>query len=148
MSEEQWSEEPLEEEEREAIRQDLDDVEFLKDLLGPKGIKGAVFYCPDCSEDHYLDWDLLSGNLQKLLDEGESPMHEPAYEPDLDAYVSWDYASGFLDGYQSYEEDELTDKSLRLILALKQRGWAPDEVRGLFAAIGLEFPSVSPSADG
>src|SRR3712207_7590193 len=51
-----------------------------KEILGSKEIKGVVFYCPDCDEDHYLAWDLLAGNLQELLNAGESPVHEPAFE--------------------------------------------------------------------
>jgi uncharacterized protein DUF5319 len=81
---------PLDEEEKEALRQDLLDVQVLKDVLGSQGIKGTVFFCPDCDEDHYLTWDLLAGNLQELLDAGESPVHEPAYDPNPDDYVSWD----------------------------------------------------------
>ena len=47
-------EEPLDDEERELLQQDLVDVKVLKELLGPKGIKGTEFYCPDCEEEHYL----------------------------------------------------------------------------------------------
>ncbi|MDQ3876846.1 MAG: DUF5319 family protein, partial [Actinomycetota bacterium] len=52
---------PLDDDERELLRQDLIDVQVLREVLGPKGIKGAVFYCPDCDEDHFLGWDLLAG---------------------------------------------------------------------------------------
>ena len=100
-------EEPLDADEREALRQDLVDVQVLKEVLGSKGIKGTVFYCPDCDEDHFLTWELLSGNLEELLQQGESPVHEPAFDPDPDEYVSWDYARGFLDGYESFETEEL-----------------------------------------
>ncbi len=89
----------IDEQERELLRQDLVDVEVLRELLGPKGIKGTVFFCPDCEDDHFLTWELLAGNLRELLDQGEAPVHEPAYKPDPDDYVSWDYARGFLDGY-------------------------------------------------
>ena len=32
----------------------------------------------------------LSGEL--------APVHEPSMEPDVEAYVPWDYAAGYLDG--------------------------------------------------
>ncbi|CAN5668051.1 hypothetical protein BH24ACT26_BH24ACT26_04070 [soil metagenome] len=135
-------EEPLDEEERELLKQDLVDVHVLKELLGPKGIKGTEFYCPDCDEDHYLTWDLLAGNLEEILEAGESPVHEPAFEPDPDEYVKWDYARGFLDGYESFEQEELSDVSLRLVTELRDRGWRVDEVKALLAAAGLELPPL------
>jgi hypothetical protein len=127
-------------EEREALQQDLVDVETLKELLGPRGIKGAVFYCADCQEDHYLAWDLLSGNLQELLNEGESPIHEPAFDPDPDDYVSWDYARGFLDGYESVDEEEFGAVADRLVLELRDRGWSANNVMALFSRIGMRLP--------
>jgi hypothetical protein len=133
--------EPLDDEERELLEQDLVDVHVLKELLGPKGIKGTEFYCPDCDEDHYLTWDLLAGNLQEILQAGESPVHEPAFEPDPDEYVKWDYARGFLDGYESFEQEELGDVSERLVGELQRRGWRVDEVKALLAAAGLELSS-------
>ena len=131
-------EEPLDPEEREALRQDLLDVQVLKEVLGSKGIKGTVFYCPDCDEDHFLTWELLSGNLQELLEQGESPVHEPAFNPDPDEYVSWDYARGFIDGYESFEQEELGEVASRLTLALEARGWRADEVKSVLASAGLQ----------
>ncbi len=136
-------EEPLDEDEREAIRQDLLDVKVLRELLGPKGIKGAVFYCPDCGEDHFLGWDLLAGNLQELLDQGDSPVHEPAFEPDPNEYVSWDYARGFLDGYEAFEEEEIKELSTSLVDQLLSKGWRFEEVKALLSAIGLQKPPDS-----
>jgi uncharacterized protein DUF5319 len=138
---------PLGEDEREALRQDLLDVQVLKEILGSKGIKGAVFFCPDCDEDHFLAWDLLAGNLRELLDAGESPVHEPAFEPDPNDYVSWDYARGFLDGYESYEDEELSQALASLVQQLRGRGWKPAEVKSLLASAGLEAPPAS-SASG
>jgi hypothetical protein len=132
--------EPLDDDEREALRQDLVDVQVLKEVLGSKGIKGAVFYCPDCDEDHFLGWDLLAGNLTQLLKEGESPVHEPAFEPDPNEYVSWDYARGFLDGYESFEQEEMGDTSVKLSDELIARGWRQDEVDALMASLGLGKP--------
>lgn len=142
---------PINEEERELLQQDLTDVQVLKELLGPRGLKGAVFFCPDCDEDHFLGWDLLAGNLKELLEEGESPVHEPAFNPDPHEYVSWDYARGFLDGYESFEEEEVGDLTNRIILELRDRGWRVDEVKGMLAAVGLQLPGVdddAPPSDG
>jgi hypothetical protein len=133
-------EQPLGDDERAALRRDLIDVQVLKEVLEPKGIKGAVFYCPDCGEDHFLAWDLLAGNLKELLDAGESPVHEPAFDPDPDDYVSWDYARGFLDGYESFEQEEMLEVSARLVSELRKRGIRLDEVRALLASAGLQFP--------
>lgn len=141
-------EEPLDADERDALQQDLVDVQVLKEILGTKGIRGVVFYCPDCDEDHYLAWDLLAGNLQELLKEGESPVHEPAFNPDPNDYVSWDYARGFLDGYESFEQEELGDAVLKLVLELKERGWRPDEVKGLLAKVNLQIPPLDDPSRG
>ncbi len=140
--------EPLRDEEKAALRQDLVDVQVLKEVLGPKGIKGAVFYCPDCNEDHFLAWDLLAGNLQELLEAGESPVHEPAFEPDPDEYVSWDYARGFLDGYESFEQEELMEPIGRLVTELQGRGMRLDEIKGLLAHSGLQWPADDGSVGG
>ena len=97
--------EEIDAEEREALQQDLIDVNTLKSVLASRGIKGVVVYCPDCEDDHFLGWDLLADNLRQILESGEPPVHEPAWEPDPDEYVTWDYALGFLDGYEAFSED-------------------------------------------
>ncbi len=127
-------------EERELLQQDLTDVQVLKELLGPRGIKGTVFFCPDCDEDHYLGWDLLAGNLRELLNEGESPVHEPAYDPDPNEYVSWDYARGFLDGYESFEEEEVDSLTAQIISGLRGRGWSFSEAAAFLEELGLGLP--------
>lgn len=132
---------PLDEDEVEALRQDLDDVQTLKALLEPRGIKGVVFFCPDCNEDHYLAWDLLTGNLQELLAQGESPIHEPAFDPNPDEYVGWDYSRGFLDGYESYEQEELMEVVAALTKALVERGFTEGDLKSVLATAGLDHPS-------
>lgn len=128
---------PLSAEEREALSQDLTDVDMLKDLLAPRGIKGAVFYCPDCDEDHYLTWDLLKGNLQELLAEGESPAHEPAFDTDPNEYVSWDYARGYLDGYETFEQEEFEEIARKLTEQLTELGMGALQVRAVLSESGL-----------
>jgi hypothetical protein len=148
--EDEFEDPQLEAEEREALRQDLVDVQVLKQVLGSKGIKGAVFYCPDCDEDHYLAWELLAGNLRELLEAGESPVHEPAFDPDPDEYVSWDYARGFLDGYESFEQEELAELGRTLSGALSARGLPPGEIKELLASAGLDLSDrkAGPAPDG
>ena len=137
----EYEDEPLDEEEREALRQDLVDVEVLKQVLGDQGIKGTVFFCPDCDEDHYLTWDLLQGNLQELLDQGESPVHEPAFDPNPDDYVSWDYARGFLDGYESFQREDVDELGRRLTSELELFGLSAAQIGVLLRRMGLAPPS-------
>jgi Family of unknown function (DUF5319) len=129
---------PLDENERELLRQDLVDVETLKELLGPRGLKGVLFYCADCEEDHYLAWDLLRGNLQELLEAGESPVHEPAFDPNPEEYVTWDYARGFLDGYETLQDEEEDALTAQLVDELERRNWDEGQIGDLLGAMGIE----------
>ncbi len=90
--------EELTEAERQDVLEDLSDLEIYQALLGPTGIRGLVIECEDCHEPHYFDWDLLRGNLRHLLSSGRPRVHEPAYDPDPDHYVTWEYARGYADG--------------------------------------------------
>ena len=89
---------PLTEAERQDVLEDLSDLEIYQALLSPTGIRGLVIECEDCHEPHYFDWDLLRGNLRHLLSNGRPRVHEPAYDPDPDHYVTWEYARGYADG--------------------------------------------------
>jgi hypothetical protein len=89
---------PLTEVERQDVLEDLADLEVYQALLEPIGIRGLVIECEDCREPHYFDWDLLRGNLRHLLDSGRPRVHEPAYDPDPEHYVTWEYARGYADG--------------------------------------------------
>ncbi len=89
---------PLTEAERQDVLEDLADLEIYQALLGPIGVRGLVIECEDCHEPHYFDWDLLRGNLRHLLSSGRPRVHEPAYDPDPDHYVTWEYARGYADG--------------------------------------------------
>lgn len=90
--------EPLSLQDRQEILEDLADLEIYQTLLEPVGIRGLVIECEDCHEPHYLDWDLLRGNLRHLVESGRVRAHEPAFDPDPDHYVTWDYARGYADG--------------------------------------------------
>jgi len=90
--------EPLSDEERTDVEEDLADLEVYEALLAPVGIRGLVIDCEDCREPHYFDWALMRANLRHLLDSGRPRVHEPAYDPDPDHYVTWEYARGYADG--------------------------------------------------
>lgn len=163
--------EEIGDDEREALRQDLLDVKTLKTVLGLRGIRGVVVFCPDCDDDHYLGWDLLAGNLQEILESGKPPVHEPAWEPDPDEYVSWDYARGFLDGYETYPEERAGEDncgycgnrlpeggyewaycpscgkdlaSINLIFELRRRGWSGERIAELLERSGFDPPLFDP----
>jgi hypothetical protein len=162
---------PIDAAERDALSQDLVDVKTLKAVLLNKGIKGVVVFCPDCDDDHYLGWDLLAGNLQQILDSGTTPVHEPAWEPDPDEYVTWDYARGFLDGYESYSDDRVLTEvcaycgsplsepmadwsfcpfcgkdfaPVNLLSSLRRQGWDRKRIWALFEECGMQFPTFDP----
>lgn len=88
---------PLTEEERADVSADLAELQEFQATLGPVGVAGITVECGDCGEQHYFAWDLMRANLLALLGEGRTHVHEPAYAPDQDAYVSWDYARGYTD---------------------------------------------------
>ena len=97
---------PLTMEERAGVLDDLAELEVFRTLLEPTGIKGIVVDCPDCDEEHHVDWALMQANLRQLLDEGQTGRHEPPFDPDPDDYVSWDYASGYADGVAAQAEQD------------------------------------------
>jgi Family of unknown function (DUF5319) len=97
---------PLDTKEREDVLADLADLEVFRALLEPLGIKGLTVDCGDCGRTHYIDWDLLHGNLRHLLDRGLPRVHEPALSPDPGEYVSWEYARGYVDGVIDSEEGQ------------------------------------------
>ncbi|NLA55226.1 MAG: DUF5319 domain-containing protein [Corynebacterium humireducens] len=89
---------PLTDEERLHITQDLALVARFREELTPHGILGIFFLCEDCDDLHYYDWDIMASNMAATLRGELAPVHEPSVEPDVNAYVPWDYAVGFLDG--------------------------------------------------
>ncbi len=88
---------PLSEEELADVRADLSELAEFRAVLAPVGVDGIIVECTDCGEHHFFGWDLMAANLHALLGEGRTHVHEPAFEPDPDAYVSWDYARGYAD---------------------------------------------------
>ncbi len=96
---------PLSAQEREELITDLADLEGFRALLEPRDVLGIVIECEDCGERHYMDWDLVVGNLRSLLTVGRTRVHEPAYSPDPTRYVSWEYARGYSDAVLEAEDD-------------------------------------------
>ena len=99
------SELPLSPFEREELVTDLADLEGFRALLEPRDVLGIVIECEDCGERHYMDWDLVVGNLRSLLAVGRTRIHEPAYSPDITRYVSWEYARGYSDAVLEAADD-------------------------------------------
>jgi hypothetical protein len=93
--------EPLSEQERAAVQADLDELAEFRRALESSGVHGICVECADCGELHYFGWELMAANLGALLGEGRTHVHEPAYEPNPEAYVSWDYARGYTDATQA-----------------------------------------------
>ena len=89
---------PLDRAEAARVRRDLEDLASFRATFEREGFRGVSMFCADCVEDHYYDWAILESNLKALLESGEVPVHEPAYDPKPDEYVDWEYAQGYLDG--------------------------------------------------
>ncbi len=97
---------PLPEDESRLVAQDLDDLEAFERVFTDEGIKGVSMWCHDCDEEHFYRWELLRGSLQTLLETGDIPVHEPAFSPDPDEYVPWEYARGYVDALRDAGVDE------------------------------------------
>jgi ribosomal protein S27AE len=78
------------------VEQDLTDLAAIEAAFQGEGYRGVAVFCQDCVEEHLYPWDLLRGNLELLLETGDLPVHEPAYAPDPDLYVPWEYARGYV----------------------------------------------------
>ena len=92
---------PLSESELADVRADLIELAEFRGVLEPVGVSGIIVECADCGEQHYFGWDLMVANLTALLGEGRTHVHEPAFSPDPNAFVSWDYARGYTDAVQT-----------------------------------------------
>lgn len=88
---------PLSDDEVADVRADLAELTEFRAVLDPIGVRGIIVECADCGEHHFFGWDLMAANLLALLGEGRTHVHEPAYAPDAECYVSWDYARGYAD---------------------------------------------------
>jgi hypothetical protein len=104
---------PLTETERAELLDDLGSLESFQQILEPTGIRGLVVECPDCREPHYFDWGLLKNNLTHVLGDNSPRIHEPAFDPNPDDYVTWDYARGYTDCwsdiYADFDDEDVDD---------------------------------------
>jgi hypothetical protein len=89
---------PLDRREAARVRRDLDDLAAFRRTFEPQGFKGVSLFCQDCVEEHFYGWQMLEHNLRALLESGETPVHEPAFDPRPEEYIDWEYALGYLDG--------------------------------------------------
>ncbi len=88
---------PLSADERADVEADLGELADFRESLQQVGVDGIAIDCDDCREQHFFAWELMAANLRALLDEGRTHVHEPAFAPDPDAFVSWEYARGYID---------------------------------------------------
>lgn len=94
---------PLGHDERAELTNDLSELAVYQALLEPTGVKGVVVHCMECDVHHYHDWQLLRSSLQRLLDDGMVSQHEPAFNPNPEHYVTWEYCKGYTDGVRATE---------------------------------------------
>ena len=157
--------EPLEAEERSNIEADLEDLEAMRKVFAGQSVRGVVIACPDCNANHYYDWELLRENLRHMLSTGEPRMHEPAFEPNEEDYILWDYGKGYIDALTDtgLEADRRVDvdkcpwcqtplatrfqycpqcgralAALRLYVELVNRGTNERDVRAMLVRAGFE----------
>ncbi len=102
-------EEPLDANETQLIQQDLSDLAEFELAFAGEGYRGVAVFCQDCVEEHYYPWDMLRENLELLLETGETPVHEPAFAPEPDRYIPWDYARGYVDALRDAGVDQRID---------------------------------------
>jgi hypothetical protein len=157
--------EPLDPDEEEDVRADLEDLAGMRRVFHPQGVKGVVIACPDCGENHFYEWELLKDNLEHMLQTGEPRMHEPAFEVREEEYIQWDYGKGYIDaladtGLEPDNRVEVTRcpwcetpcddyfhfcprcgralAALRIYKELTERGLDEREVRALLVRAGFE----------
>jgi hypothetical protein len=151
-----FEDEPLDEHETALIQQDLSDLADFEAAFRPEGYRGVAVWCQDCVEEHYYPWDMLRENLQMLLDTGETPVHEPAFAPEPDRYIQWDYARGYVDALRDagvsnrLDLDRCDRCGLDLAERLRQSNFCPrcgtsllgDRLTATLAAIGLDEETI------
>ena len=115
----------LGEHETNLIRQDLVDLANFETTFRAEGYRGVSVFCRDCVEEHYYPWDMLRENLTTLLETGDTPVHEPAFQPNPEEYIPWEYARGYVDALQ----DVGVNERLRLD-ACPRCGFALEELAG------------------
>lgn len=156
---------PLDEHESALVAQDLVDLASFEATFEAEGYRGVSVYCHDCAEEHYYPWELLRNNLELLLQTGETPVHEPAFAPNPQQYVPWEYARGYVDALGDVGVDDrrpvgqcsrcgldLDDVyvhanfcprcaapllGVRLVAALQDRGMDESEISAILREMGI-----------
>jgi hypothetical protein len=145
-SEENAPVEPIDDEERSSLLADLADLADFREALEPRGVRGVVIPCPDCDEDHFFGWSLLRESLEHILQHGEPRVHEPAFDPKAEDYVTWEYAKGFVDGLNEGERQNgptrdgwssPMEAARRVRRALERSGLSDDQVSDVLRESGL-----------
>jgi hypothetical protein len=90
----------------EQVKQDLADLADFQATFAPEGYRGVSVWCQDCAEEHLYPWEMLRGNLETLLETGETPVHEPAFAPEPQRYIPWDYGRGYVDALKDVGADQ------------------------------------------
>jgi hypothetical protein len=145
FDDEGFDDEPLDEHETAMIQQDLTDLADFEATFRPEGYRGVAVWCPDCVEEHYYPWDMLRENLQLLLDTGETPVHEPAFAPEPDRYIQWDYARGYVDALRDAGVAERVD--LRACGRVRARAGPADAAGQLLPPV-RQRPARRTAAEG
>ena len=101
--------EPLSLAEREEVLSDLTDLEVFRELLEPQRRARAGRGLPGVRGDALLRLGPAARQPRHLLDLGRTRVHEPAYSPDPDQYVTWDYARGYADAVCDVTHDHDDD---------------------------------------
>ena len=157
--------EPLDDHEAAMVARDLADLDEFEATFAPEGYRGVAVFCHDCVEEHLYPWGMLRENLTTLIETGETPVHEPAFAPEPDRYIPWDYARGYVDALRDAGLDQRLDVDAcrrcglpfegrlqqgnfcprcggplfasRLEAALRDVGWPDDDIKRLLGRIGL-----------
>jgi hypothetical protein len=88
---------PLTAEERQLVIHDLEDLDEFQKLLEPRGVRGICMECAGCEETHFYAWEIMRSNLLHMLQNDQSHVHEPPFNPRQEDFVTWEYASGYAD---------------------------------------------------
>lgn len=146
---------PLPDSESWQVVQDLDDLDAFEQVFAQEDLKGVSMFCRDCDEEHYYRWDLLRNSLELLLETGEIPVHEPAFQPDPEDYVPWEYARGYVDALRDVGVDQRmpVDACPRCAMPLEgplaSANWCPrcaTPLLGPRLATALEEAGLNPPA--
>ena len=149
--------EPLDEQEAAMVARDLADLSDFEEAFAAEGYRGVAVFCHDCVEEHLYPWGMLRENLTTLIETGETPVHEPAFAPEPDRYIPWDYARGYVDALrdagvsQPLEVDACPRCRLELTGTLRQSNFCPrcstpllaERLREVLLAQGLSEDQVS-----